>query len=307
MNQAFNNLTFVLVPVIFVVLGMRIHDQTLTEYLKYDPKRFKLEHHHQNNAYLHLYRNKIPYRDEQAENIGDVKMPFLPIIGLDILKVPDWALNWNKVDPISMSIFVLSAPANFVKRHQMRRDFNEFLRSYKQSYDAHRKKLQPTITFLIGVSSNNTINVEVDKELERHRDILKLYIKDSYTDCAYKVLASFEWIYNLLLLKSSNIYSGGGESNDRDNLTIQNFKEPNLDVLRKDVRNKEKLIDSWVVKVDDDMIINYDNLIRTLDQEMLEIEARNEDGSGDDLSILCSAVLNHHVAEWRNDSMTRKW
>jgi hypothetical protein len=159
-----------------------------------------------------------------------------------------------------------------------------------------------TLTFLIGDTHDSVINLKLQSEYEKHEDILRLSIHDSYKNCAYKVLGSFEWIYRLL--KDGNTVPKYADENYTNNLSNNNVSHNQRTISGKQTtfENNVASID-WVVKVDDDMDVNYGNLIRNLEPHPLETDSTRDN----DMSILCSAVLNNHVAEWRNDSMTRKW
>ena len=59
----------------------------------------------------------------------------------------------------------------------------------------------------------------------------------------------------------------------------------------------------WIVKVDDDMTVNYKDLVTFLNKEKTETAS----DSSKTPSILCSTLLNNQITEWRNDTMSRKW
>ena len=144
-----------LVPTMLYILGLHIHNQILTKYSRYDSEKFKKEYQH---IYKHIFKDKMPYNKENA-NITDTNIRTLPIIGSNISKEPNWALHWNKTKSLFMSVFVLSAPANDYKRNQMRKDYNEFVKTY-QSNNVHssKNKILSTLTFLIGDTDDIVLN-----------------------------------------------------------------------------------------------------------------------------------------------------
>ena len=135
----------------------------------------------------------------------------------------------------------------------------------------------------------------------KHGDILWMAMEDSYTNCAYKVLGSYEWIYSVIgntkqTKNLDSMYMNYEHTSQNNTNGEVKFKI----ISQKQVRMEMPSVIDYIVKVDDDMEVNYPNLVTALKKESSE-------SSPNHMSIFCSAVLNNHVAEWRNDSMTRKW
>ena len=278
-------------PVILFIVGMYVHTHILIKYSRYSASSFKSEHQ---MTYAHLFKDKMPYDNRNLNSNSNIPN-HVPNIGVDISIEPRWAYELNKTNNLSLVIFVLSAPENSFKRSEMRSDFQMYLKSNNEDNPKANNELL-TLTFLIGKAKNEKLNLEIKEESRIYRDILWMEMEDSYTNCAYKVLGSYEWIINVInSIKTS-------QKVDSDT-TIQNNTngEGKIKVSpQRQVRMKIASSIEYIVKVDDDMEINYPNLVHELKTESFESNPNH-------MSILCSAVLNNHVAEWRNDSMTRKW
>ena len=292
MSVTFRNLLYPS-PIIIFFLGMHLHHEILKDYSKYNSKQFKKEYE---VVYKHIYSKNSSAHSFHPTSLATTEP--------NITNEPSWALYWNNSKPIFMSVFVLSAPANFVKRNQMRIDFYKFLNSHKLPHGNGKmgRKLS-TLTFLIGNSGDSFVEIAVRKESKKYGDILKLSLVDSYKNCAYKILGAFGWINKLLnagyKLEHKSVEQMNSNHQTKNNV---NHKEQVTTKNLKRWRNHNNII-NWIVKVDDDMVVNYRNLLSELEKETQERNSFGEKG----LSILCSAVLNNHVAEWRNNTMTRKW
>ena len=182
----------------------------------------------------------------------------------------------------------------------MRKDFARYIKNnYEDNLNANEYSL--SMTFLIGKAKYEKFNLELKEESMKYGDILWMVMEDSYTNCAYKVLGSYEWIYSVIgnFKKTKNLdskymnyeYTIQNNTNSYDKFKI---------VSQKQVQMETASVIDYIVKVDDDMEVNYPNLVN-------ELKKQSSESSPNHMSIFCSAVLNNHVAEWRNDSMTRKW
>ena len=286
-------------PFVFIV-SMSIHNYFLKRFAKYDAKRFKLQYR---QDYQHIFGEESRVGDNNMLD-GYRNVLLLPPKQPHVIIVPTWyddVMN-KKLASIFMSVFVLSAPKNFQNRNNTRREFNQFIKTYNHSQKHMNKKALARLTFLIGNSENHSIESKLIKECDEYGDILKMNINESYTNIVYKLLNSFEWAARIEV-NDTNTYVRSFDiksqySNLRNNFAsnITNITSPLLQVKHK----FDKL--DWIVKVDDDMSVNYVNLINSLEKE-----TESRELGGNEMSILCSSVLNNNVPQWRNDSITRKW
>ena len=97
-------------------------------------------------------------------------------------------------------------------------------------------------------------------------DILWLSINDTYRNLPLKSIGYFTFL---------------------SNITRQNH-----DIIK------------WTVKVDDDVYVNYKEVLRKLQKEDNQ---QNDNSDIKSASILCSTVQNNNFPARRNDCMTRKW
>ena len=137
------------------------------------------------------------------------------------------------------------------------------------------------------------------QEIEAHGDILKLSIRDSYRNLTLKTICYFSWITAIIENRTVN-----SDKIIKVNPSFLRFKDhipsQNSTYLQNEGGNK---ILEWIIKVDDDVNVNYKQLFSALQNEKQTMDGIHHKTP----TILCSTVLNNMVGEWRNNSMTRKW
>ena len=284
-------------PCLLFLVFLRIHNHILNSYIKYNAKSFK-------DTYFEYYKNIF---EGTTTNISYTSMNFeqLKSIQSFVTDEPEWAkdFKYRKLSSAFTTVFILSAPKNYEKRNEMRIDFNKYLESINKDFGNRllNKMNAGTLTFVIGDSENKSIESNVYREIETHGDILKLSIRDSYRNLTLKSICYFSWISAVIenrCLNSNKIKMIVNPSylHFKDHVESQK----NSTQLQNEGENK---ILEWIIKVDDDVNVNYKQLFSALQNEkqtMDEIHHKNP-------TILCSTVLNNMVGEWRNNSMTRKW
>ena len=276
------------------LLFMGIHNHHLKMYSKYEEKSFKNKYYY---SYKHIFETAM---QRFPDTLSSSVTPTYAI------NEPNWAVRFkeNELESIFMSLLVLSAPNHFEKRNQMRIDFNNFLNSMNISGNFMLKKELAKITFVIGDSQNYSTETHLNNEHKIHGDILRLAVKDSYKNLSFKTLSYFDWVIKLLRARNENTVFKKDVNDDfesvHNDIIYQNKNTCTKRTIQKE--NKHDYI-TWIVKVDDDVTVNYRDLVVALKTEKQE---RDLYGRGK-LAILCSTVLRNNGAEWRNDSMTRKW
>ena len=136
----------IVVPVIVFIIGMHIHNQILTKYTRYNSTGFKYEYE---RTYSHLFKDKIPYeQNDQNSDRGELK--HLPKIGINVAIQPNWVKQLNDPNDIFVAVFILSAPANAVKRIEMRKDFDRFISNYYKQHKSSNISGSITLPFLLG-------------------------------------------------------------------------------------------------------------------------------------------------------------
>ena len=96
------------------------------------------------------------------------------------------------------------------------------------------------------------------EENEKFGDLLRLSIEDKYDHLAYKTLSSFAWLWN-------------------------NFKDSELD---------------WIIKMDDDLDVKLDKVIRQLSQIRHKKEASSD--------VHCHAIMRGMPPERNQNGVNRK-
>ena len=170
MIMTFSNAYFCL-SLFLIILCMAMHNLILKGFTRYEAKNFRDKYF---QSYKHIF---VPASHDL--NQPDNYQPISTTLQIDshVIGQPSWALRLHKKEfkPVFMSIFVLSAPANFKKRKKMRKDFSRFMRNHVSDLHVANKRLA-TLTFLIGHSGIYSVEFRVNEEYKKYGDILKLEI-----------------------------------------------------------------------------------------------------------------------------------
>ena len=287
---------------------MIIHSQILKEYKKYEKQLFKEQYFHN---YQHLYETNNKFRSKN----GYKNVSLLQSMELRVKDEPFWYndLRSQKLDFVFVSLFVLSSAGNFQKREYLRSEYNAFFKIHILNEQYYPRNSVAKLTFLVGNSRNKTTEILLRKECEKYGDILRLDIEESYKNIVYKVLNGFASAAKISRQVSNSYLSTLNPERQIYSATRNKIQlnethiNPTKTIGAKDHRilrtvNLDKL--EWIVKVDDDMKVNYAELMSNLrNQTACRLSMENHCN----MSILCSSVLQNNIPEWRNDSMTRKW
>ena len=218
--------------------------------------------------YLNRYSHIFKYSSFNTSTKSFKKYSFPITTRPEVLTIPQWAneiKNGSNSEPIFASFFVLSSPTNFEYREQMRNELDIFLKNNHELNASGNSKMF-SLTFVIGNSNNKTDEERINAEVDMFGDILWLPVNDTYRNLPLKSIGYFTFI---------------------SNVTKQNH-----DIIK------------WIVKIDDDMHINYNEIFRRLKKEDIR---QNDNSNIKTNSILCSTVQNNNIPVRRNDCMTRKW
>ena len=306
-NRIFQNDTLYYLGFLLIAF-MIIHIQILKQYQKYDKKLFKEQYFYN---YQHLFETNIKLKSRN----GYKNVSLLQSMGIRVKDEPFWYhdLRSQKLDYVFVSFFVLSSAGNFHERTNMRSEFNVFLKNQMRNTQHSPRNSVAKLTFLVGNSRNTTTELLLDKEYQKYGDLLRLDIEESYKNIVYKVLNGFHWAAQISRQESKS-YLPSLNPKSQINSATTNEKKLNGTHLHRSnttgtnvrrilkILNMDKL--EWIVKVDDDMKVNYATLMNSLRrQKACKLSMKKQCN----VSILCSSVLQNNIPEWRNDSMTRKW
>lgn len=149
-----------------------------------------------------------------------------------MVEEPYWAKELKGQD-IFMVFGMLSAPSHKAARDQHRQHFKEMAK-YLQN-KGHKKHIF-ALTFLMGKTSNKTLQNELEEEDQMHQDFLWVNIEDNYKNIVFKNLAFFNWVLSKQAMKENN---------------------PNMGFTT-----------TWIVRLDDDHVFNTEELLKYfLDQD----------------------------------------
>ena len=218
------------------------------------------------NRYSHIF--KYSAFNISTKTLNKHK-EFFPITSRpEVLATPQWAneiKTGSSLSQLFVSFFVLSSPTNFEHREMMRNELKIFLENNHELNASNNSKIF-SLTFVIGNTNNKSVEERIKVEVDMFNDILWLSINDTYRNLPLKSIGYFTF--------------------------ISNMTKQNNDVIK------------WIVKVDDDVHVNYHNVLRELKKED---NRQNDNSDVNATSILCSTVQNNNIPVRRNDCMTRKW
>ena len=137
---------------VVLVLAFAIHHSVLP---KFKPEHFPYQ----------IINDPELARDKSVISVLDLK--HVQVLKQPIIHKDTW-----------LTVAVLSAPKNFVKRSQV------------------RKNVGAPLVFLIGEVMDANVQADIDHEHKRHGDILQLKTAEGYTTLSYKTLSGFSWIAN---------------------------------------------------------------------------------------------------------------
>jgi len=156
----------------------------------------------------------------------------------------------NVCNNAKIVLMALTAPKNVEKRERLRRQFGEKQGVY--------------ILFLLGKTSNSTVQEDLQSENMLHGDMVQISVLDHYKALSYKTLTGFIW---------TNRFCGSAK---------------------------------YIVKVDDDVTVDLDNLMFLLDQKYGELSPHG--GNVPDI-VECPSVMRN-MRPWRQNhtqSIMSKW
>jgi len=156
----------------------------------------------------------------------------------------------NVCNNAKIVLMALTAPKNVEKRERLRRQFGEKQGVY--------------ILFLLGKTSNSTVQEDLRSENMLHGDMVQISVLDHYKALSYKTLTGFIW---------TNRFCGSAK---------------------------------YIVKVDDDVTVDLDNLMFLLDQKYGELSPHG--GNVPDI-VECPSVMRN-MRPWRQNhtqSIMSKW
>ena len=282
-------------PCLLILVFFGIHNHILSSYIKYNAKSFK-------EKYFKYYTDIFEGTTTNVSYVSINSEQFKPIQSF-VTNEPEWAkeFKYRTLRSFFITVFILSAPENYEKRNEMRMDFYKYLKGVHKEFGGRlfEKINLGTLTFVIGDSENKSIESNVNQEIEKHGDILKLSIRDSYRNLTFKTICYFSWMD--AVIEKTTINSA---KNIKVKPTNLHFKDHMANQNPTHVQNKgENKVLEWIIKVDDDVNINYEQLFSVLQNEKQTMDGIHHKKP----AILCSTVLSNMVGEWRNNSMTRKW
>ena len=267
------------IPILICLCFLLIHNNLTKRFEKYNENSFK---HKYFNSYRQIFRCLASNASIGKSHLNNNSCPFIPS-KIKLLRSPKWASDLESNSPpnqILVSFFILSSPGNFNRRKSIRNELQNFITHVKRITSYKTLKLASQ-TFVIGNSDNTTINSMLKNEIDKLGDILLLSVQDSYRNLPAKSIGYFTWITNVF-----NVSKVEKKTND----AIETYT--GHDIIR------------WVVKIDDDVNVDYKKLFDYLEKENGKTAERK---NLEKLSILCSTVQNNNIAVQRNDCMTRKW
>ena len=283
-----------IVPSIVFLFCLLIHNNMKKGYIRYSKNSFKQKYF---NQYSHIFKCLLPNSSNVNSQKNNVSCP-ITSRPIQILKSPEWANdthNDNFVNDTFVSFFILSSPKNFEERKVMRNELQLFLKT--KNFNPSKSLKLATQTFVIGNSGNKSIERRLKQEIDMYGDILWLIVKDTYRNLPLKSIGYFSWISNITKYDQeySNEY-GRKETIDRSET------DKHQEVITKNHESRDSI--RWIVKIDDDVNVNYQKLFDTLEKKNTY---QYHGDNTDQLSILCSTVQNNNIAVRRSDCMTRKW
>ena len=286
------------IPVFMYICFLLIHNNMTKRFEKYNEKSFK---HKYFNRYRQIFRCLASNESKRKPHTDNNSCPFTPS-KIKVLRSPNWASDLESntsSNQILVSFFILSSPGNFDRRRSIRNELENFIVHDKRTITSPTFKLA-TQTFVIGNSDNVTINSRLKNEMDEFDDILLLSVQDSYRNLPIKSVGSFTWITNLMDDNKKNYIPP--KTKEMQSIFKSNEYEKKTNDANETYAGHD--IIRWIVKIDDDVNVNYNKLFEYLEKEDGKTAKRK---NFENLSIMCSTVQNNNIAVRRNDCMTRKW
>lgn len=109
------------------------------------------------------------------------------------IEVPRCIMDPYPNNKITVFIVVISAPSNEEKRQAIRETWLDKIREVN-SIKTNTTAIVAGIAFVIGKSSNNSVNENVVKESIQNKDIIVVDMMDKYFDLSIKVGGLFRWL-----------------------------------------------------------------------------------------------------------------
>jgi hypothetical protein len=125
--------------------------------------------------------NVKPLKPEFGPVINDVLSFRYPI---NIPSCPD-NISSNK----SVFIALISAPAHFQQRNDIRQTWNAHLKNINKNVMGMAR-----IGFFLGLTTNVTIQNQINEESKKHGDVVQIEMNDSYRNLTLKSIAVLNWV-----------------------------------------------------------------------------------------------------------------
>ena len=95
------------------------------------------------------------------------------------------AINERENSSVDLVVIVISGVRNFLRRMAIRNTWGS---------DVHERLTKVRLLFLVGRSSDERIQPQIEKESELFSDIIQANVEDTYENLTYKSLAMIRWI-----------------------------------------------------------------------------------------------------------------